>query len=290
MTLQPTPGYNSGDAARPTPSPQPAPVPPQAPEASARPSDVPDAQLGNPDGAWLRVISAEPSPVHLSDSQQGERVETGEIEAEAPSTGPAQSLGGSWGGSEPSPASSNAVTAPRDNSGRESVDVVPARRRPSRPPQGISVVGGRTVKLHRVVALDRLASGIGYLTVEWRVRQRGFDLLALQDGSTVAARANTLTIDLTQPMNRVLIATGTQGTMPVPASELRVSNGSTQVIIPIDGGTSLGVWPRLTLTRVDEFVVIRHEHDPLSGILSAVAGAYGYDERNFVLAHSHVLR
>lgn len=170
------------------------------------------------------------------------------------------------------------------------VEVVPAKRRASRPPQGVSVVGGRAVKLHRVVALDRLASGVGYLTVEWRLRQRGFDLLALHDGSSVAARGNTLTVDLTQPMNRVLIATGTQGTMPLPASELRVGNGTTQVIVPIDGGTSLGVWPRLTLTRVDEFVVIRHEHDPLSGILGAVAGAYGYDERNFVLAHTHVLR
>ena len=145
------------------------------------------------------------------------------------------------------------------------------------------------MKLHRVVALDRLASGVGFLTVEWSLRRRGYDLLALQDGSSVTARGNTLTIDMTQPMNRVLVATGTQGTMPLPPSELRVSNGSTQVIIPIDGGTSLGVWPRLTLTRVDEFVVVRHEHDPLSGILGAVAGAYGYDERSFVLTHTYLL-
>lgn len=167
--------------------------------------------------------------------------------------------------------------------------MVPAKRRPSPPPSGLSVIGGRAAKLHRVVALDRVASGFGYLTVEWTVRQRGWDLLALQERSTVAVRGNTLAIDLTRPLGRVLVATGTQGTMPLPPSELRVSNGATQVIVPIDGGTSLGVWPRLTITRVDEFVVIRHERDPLSGILGAVAKAYGYDERDFVLAHTHVL-
>lgn len=285
MTLQPPPGYGAG-ADRPAQEPVPAPVPPQSAEATPRPDGVPDAQLGNPDGAWLRVISRDPSPVHLAGGEDVERVDTGEIEPES-SSGPlpppssGASTGSAWSAQPQGRSDEPAV---------QGVEVIPARRRPSRPPQGVSVVGGRTVKLHRVLALDRLASGIGYLTVEWRLRQRGFDLLALHDGSTVAARGNTLTLDLTQPMNRVLIATGTQGTMPLPPSELRVSNGTTQVIVPIDGGTSLGVWPRLTLTRVDEFVVIRHERDPLSGILGAVAGAYGYDERNFVLAHTHVMR
>ena len=284
MTLQPPPGYGSGQGdSSPTPSsgdafslpvgtdgyaqdqpdrvqpPTPAPLPADAPEDAPSERGVPDSQLGNPDGAWLRVLARQTSP---------------SVTDMAPSTGE-QGVAVGQGGEAPAP------------SGR--VEVVPARRRPSPPPLGVSVVGGRTVKLHRVAALDRLASGVGYLTVEWLVRRRGLDLLALQDGSSVTPRGNTLTVDMTQPMNRVLIATGTQGTMPLPPSEMRVSNGSTQVIVPIDGGTSLGVWPRLTLTRVDEFVVIRHEHDPLSGVLGAVASAYGYDERSFAITHTHLL-
>jgi len=230
-----------------------APLPANTPENAPSQRGVPGSQLGNPDGAWLRVISNDASPIHDESSASA----SGDSAAQPTASTP--------------------------------LEVVPPKRRPSPPPAGVSVVGGRTVKMHRVAALDRLASGVGYLTVEWLVRQRGLDLLALQDGSSVTPRGNTLTIDMTQPMNRVLIATGTQGTMPLPPSEMRVSNGSTQVIVPIDGGTSLGVWPRLTLTRVDEFVVIRHEHDPLSGVLGAVASAYGYDERSFAITHTHLL-
>lgn len=156
----------------------------------------------------------------------------------------------------------------------------------STPPFGLDVVGGTTVRLNRAVALDRLASGYGFLTIEWPVHQRGYDLLALQDGSSVSARGNAIAVDLSDPLGRVLIATGTRGTTTLPATTLRVTTASTHVEVPIDGGTSLGVWPRLTITKVDEFVIIRHERDPLSGNLSAVAKAYGYDERNFTLAKS----
>lgn len=134
--------------------------------------------------------------------------------------------------------------------------------------------------------MDRLASGHGFLTVEWSIRRHGHDLLALQQNSAVAPRGSTLAIDLTQPMHRVLVATGTQGTMALPPSDLRISNGSTQIIVPLEGGTSLGVWPRVSISKVDEFVLIRNERDPLSGILGAVSRAYGYDERTFVLTHT----
>lgn len=160
---------------------------------------------------------------------------------------------------------------------------LPGRSMPE-PPLGLEVVGGRSMQLRRAIALDRLASGYGYLTISWSQRGHGLDLVAFQDGSVVAARGHTLTVDLSQPQRRVLIGTGTRGTMPLPASELLVSNGATQLNVPILGGTSLGFWPRLSITRVDGFVVVRHEGDPLSGVFSAVAAAYGYDERTFVMA------
>lgn len=161
-----------------------------------------------------------------------------------------------------------------------------ARRVPAPRPHGIKVIGGISAHLHRVIALDAMASNIGYLTVEWSLRQNGFDLLALSENATVAARGTSLAVDLAGPLGRVLIATGSRGTMPMPASELRLTNGSTRVTVPIEGGTSLGMWPRLSLTRVDGYLVVRHEHDLLSGVLGAVAGAYGYDERQFTLAHT----
>ena len=156
----------------------------------------------------------------------------------------------------------------------------------SLPPHSTSVVGGSSVKVNRVVALDRLASGYGFLTVEWPVHQRGYDLLSIHDNASVTARSGAICIDLSGPLGRVLIATGTRGTTQLAPSELRVSNGATTVTFPISGGTSLGVWPRLSISRVDEFVLIRHEQDMLSGTLTAVAGAYDFDERNFTLAKS----
>lgn len=156
----------------------------------------------------------------------------------------------------------------------------------SLPPHSISVVGGTSERVNRVAALDRLASGYGFLTIEWPVHQRGYDLLSLHDNAIVSARSGAITVDVSAPLGRVLIATGTRGTTQLAPSELRVSNGSTTVTFPIDGGTSLGVWPRLSISKVDEFVVIRNEQDPLSGTLTAVAGAYNYDERNFTLAKS----
>ena len=154
----------------------------------------------------------------------------------------------------------------------------------SAPPLGLDVVGGTNVRLNRVVALDRLASGFGFLTLEWPAQQRGYDLLALHDQASISARGSAITVDLSVPLGRVLIATGTRGTTTLAPSSLRVTNGATHLDVPIDGGVSLGVWPRLTIARVDEFVVIRHEQDPLSGNLTAVSKAYGYDERNFTLA------
>lgn len=158
------------------------------------------------------------------------------------------------------------------------------RRELSFPPAGMDVVGGTTVQLNRVVALDRLASGHGFLTIQWPVHQRGYDLLSLHDRAMVSARSASLALDVSAPFGRLLVATGTRGTTTLPPSELRVSNGATTIIVPIAGGTSLGVWPRLSISKVDEFVVIRHEQDMLSGNLSAVAEAYGFDERNFTLA------
>ena len=163
---------------------------------------------------------------------------------------------------------------------------IPPGPRLSPPPFGMDVVGGTTVQLNRVVALDPLASGYGFLTVEWPVHQRGHDLLCVFDQARVSARANSLAIDVSGSLGRILIATGTRGTTQLAPSQLRITNGSTTILVPIDGGTSLGVWPRLSISKVGEYVVIRHEKDPLSGTLTAVSAAYGYDERNFLLAKS----
>ena len=70
----------------------------------------------------------------------------------------------------------------------------------------------------------------------------------------------------------------------LPESSIVVANGSTRVECRLPAGTSYGVWPRLSLVGVDEFVVLLDERDPSSGDLAPVAAAYGHEAATFVRA------
>lgn len=141
------------------------------------------------------------------------------------------------------------------------------------------------MQLDRALALDRLASGHGALTLHWSLASDpAFDLLAYADDTSLEVRGDDIVIDLLPGVHRVLVATGTRGQAQLPDSMLTVSNGATVVECRLPGGTSLGVWPRISLVGVDEFIVVLDERDPRSGGYEQVAKAYDHDPLTFVRA------
>ena len=83
---------------------------------------------------------------------------------------------------------------------------------------------------------------------------------------------------------RVLLTTGTREPRGLPPLSLLLSNGDTIVECQLPQGRSNGVWPRLSLVRVDEFFVVIDERDNASGHLDNVAAAYGFSPRDVVIA------
>lgn len=151
-------------------------------------------------------------------------------------------------------------------------------------PRGLDIVGGRRVGLDGAVTLDRVASGHGALTISWSHEDADCDLLGFADGTVVEARGRDLVVDLVPGVRRVLVATGTRGQRQLPSSRLLVTNGDTVVELRLPGGTSYGVWPRLSLIGVDEFVVLIDEADPGSGGYEQVARSYAFDPESIVRA------
>lgn len=255
---------------------------PSAPSAPlpAQPSATPTPAISSGGSRpWLRVYTARPNPLTLPDDAPQPTINMRHPGRPAPGS----SSAGTPGTETPSPRQpATSASAPTGSANTHSS--FPPHRRLSPSPSNVKIVGGQRVDLHRMVALDRLASGYGAITVEWSLHEAGLDLLAFYDGPAVEQRGSQLVIDMHKGIDRVLLATGSQTPRDLPPSTLTLSNGSTTVVGALPEGRSEGVWPRISLFGVDEFVVVIDEEDPFSGNFVAIARAYGFDEKNFIAA------
>lgn len=248
---------------------------PASAAGQAQPAASPSASSPTTSGPrpWLWVHTARPNPLEAPSATPVSTASTPATTGAPAVSPPAAGHRSTSAGTPPGPAGASRTPAS-----------FPPARVCHDAPRGLEMTGGTTTQLDGAITLDRLASGYGALTISWSHTGEGRDLLALVDGSTVDPRGDEFVIDLLPGLDRILICTGTARGVELPASSIIVANGSTRVECRLPAGTSYGVWPRLSLVGVDEFVVLLDEHDPSSGDLGPVAAAYGHDAATFVRA------